>query len=65
MTIRQFVSQLYGYRIKDGEQGWDEMTQQLSTNGTFSITGSPKKFQDIIIELCKRVEALEENETTV
>mgnify|MGYP007070561488 CR=1 FL=1 len=62
MTIRQFCSQLFDYRIKDGESGWDEAAQQLSRNGTWSITGSPKKFQEIIIELCKRIEKLEEHD---
>lgn len=59
MTIKEFVSQLFGYRIKNDDAGWDDFAKNLEKNGTWSITGSPRKFQDIIIELMKRIERLE------
>lgn len=64
MTLKDKVSEIFSYRIKNGESGWDEMAESLSKNGTFSITGSPKKFEKILIELLKRVEKLE-NERSV
>lgn len=59
MTLREFVSNLFHFRMKNGESGWDDMARELGKNGTFSITGSPHKFQQIFIELCKRVDKLE------
>lgn len=59
MKLKDRISDIFGYRIKNGESGWDEMAEALSKNGTFSITGSPKKFEKILIELLKRVEKLE------
>lgn len=59
MTLKQFVSETLGYRIKEGDAGWDEMAQQLSNMGQWSLTASPKKFEKIFLELCKRVEKLE------
>lgn len=59
MTIRQYVSQLFGYRIKDGIGGWDDFTTNLEKTGTWSLTGSPRKFQSMIIEIMKRIERLE------
>jgi hypothetical protein len=59
VTIRQFVSNLFQFRIKEGEQGWEEASQLLGKTGQWSLTGSPKKFEEIIIELCKRIERLE------
>ncbi|MEK7106548.1 MAG: hypothetical protein AAB895_04320 [Patescibacteria group bacterium] len=59
MKLRDVVSNLFQYKIKHGYQGWDEMANSLSKSGVWSITGSPRKFQDIIVELLKRVERLE------
>lgn len=59
MTLKDFVSNLFEYRVKNGEEGWDEFSENLSKNGTWSISGSPKKFQTLILELIKRVEKLE------
>lgn len=59
MTIREYVSHLFSYRIKDGPHGWEEFTRNLERNGTWSITGSGRKFQDMIIEIMKRIEKLE------
>jgi hypothetical protein len=60
MRIKEFVSQLFDYRIKNGQEGWDEFTKALSRNGTWSIAGSPAKFQAMILEMLKRIEILEE-----
>ena len=59
MTIKEFVSRLFDYRIPNGDAGWDDMASALGRNGQWSITGSPNKFQTIILELVKRVEKLE------
>ena len=63
MTIKEYISNLFNYRIKDSDSGWDEAANILEKNGTWSITGSPRKFQSIIIELCKRIEKLEHGKT--
>lgn len=60
MTLKQFASDIFGYRIKEGETGWDEAAQMLSKTGTWSITASPRKFEKLVLEMCKRIEALEE-----
>lgn len=62
MTLKQHVSQLFGYRIKEGVTGWDEFVQMLAKNGIWSITASPKKFEQLILEMCKRIESLEAND---
>ena len=62
MSIRDFVSDLFHYRTPHGDTGWDEMASVLGRTGQWSITGSPKKFQDMILDLMKRVERLEEHE---
>ena len=64
MNLRDYFSTLFGYRMKNGEDGWEEAIQSLARSGKFSITSSPTKFEKLIIDLCKRVEKLE-NETTV
>lgn len=61
MTLREAASQIFNYRIKEGDLGWDEMVQELSKMGTFSLSASPKKFEKLILELCKRVEKLEDH----
>jgi hypothetical protein len=61
MTLKQFMSEVFDYRIKDGDSGYDEMAQQLSNMGQWSITASPKKFEKVLLELCKRVSRLEED----
>lgn len=60
MSIKEWVSQLFNYRIPHGDKGWDEAAFTLGKTGQWSITGSPTKFQDMILELLKRVEKLEE-----
>lgn len=59
MTLKQYVSHLFNYRIKDGVGGWDDFTTNMEKSGAWSMTGSPRKFQAIIVELLKRVEELE------
>jgi len=59
MTLRDYFSDLFGYRMKNGEGGWEEATQALSRSGKYSITSSPTKFEKLIIDLCKRVEKIE------
>jgi hypothetical protein len=61
-TLRDFVSNLFHYRMTTGETKWDMFSHDLEKSGLWSITASPRKFQDIILELCKRIEKLEEHE---
>ena len=60
MTLKEFVSLLIGFRIKESDTGWDEAYQQFSNTGQFTLTSSPKKYEKIILELCKRVDNLEQ-----
>ena len=60
MTLRDFVSTLFDYRIKHTETAWEEASQALARSGLWSLSGSPSKFEKIIVELCKRVEKLED-----
>ena len=62
MTLRDYVSNLFHYRMTTSESKWDMFAHDLEKSGLWSITASPRKFQDIILELCKRVEKLEEKE---
>ena len=62
-TLRDFVSGLFHYRMTTSESKWDMFAHDLEKSGLWSITASPRKFQDIILELCKRVEKLEEHGT--
>lgn len=58
MKLREFVSQLFGYRIHNSPTAWDDAYRILSKNGTWA---SAKKQEELILELIKRIEKLEEN----
>jgi hypothetical protein len=62
MTLRDFVSNLFHYRMKTVDTKWEDFAHDLEKSGLWSLSGSPHKFEAIIIELCKRVEKLEERE---
>jgi hypothetical protein len=64
MTLKEYISSIFDYRIKDGDGGWDEAVQMLAKTGLWSISGSPRKFEKIILELCKRIERLEHERGT-
>lgn len=64
MTLKQAISQLFDYRIKESDAGWDEAARVLGNQGQWSLSASPKKFENIIMELIKRVEKLEEHGDT-
>lgn len=64
MTLKEAISNIFDFRIKDGDAGWDEAAQLLSKTGQWSLSGSPRKFEKIILELCKRVERLEHDRGT-
>ena len=59
MKLKDYISNLFNFRVKNGPEGWDDLANQLGPSGVWSISGSPRKFQDIILEILKRVEALE------
>ena len=63
MTLKEVISQLFDYRIKEGDGGWDEAERILGKSGLWSISASPRKFEKIVMELIKRVEKLEEHDT--
>ena len=63
MTLRDYVSNLFHYRMTTSESKWDMFAHDLEKSGLWSITASPRKFQEIVLELCKRVEKLEEHGT--
>jgi hypothetical protein len=51
MTLKVFVGSLIGQQIDD----WDETYKELNSQNYFD----EKVVKEIVIELCKRVEALE------
>lgn len=57
MTLKEWVSQLFNIRIND----WDNGVKILRQYGQWSMSGAPRKFEDMFLELMKRVEVLEEH----
>lgn len=55
-TLKDFVSELFGFRIHNGPTAWDDAYNILSKNGTWA---SAKKQELLIIDLIKRIENLE------
>lgn len=55
MTLREFVGSLIGQQIDD----WDEIYKELNSQNYFD----EKVVKEMMIELCKRVERLEDSQT--
>jgi len=62
-TLRDYISELFHYRMTTGENRWEMFANDLRKSGQWSITASPSKFESIIVDLCKRVEKLEQEKT--
>lgn len=57
MTIREKVSALIGQHIE--ENGWEATFKELDPHGGFDF----KVIQQIVIDLCKRMEKMENDKT--